>query len=47
MSKWLLILLAGVVLPFIIVYMWVRHPVLCCKEMYRSWMLCFKGKDLN
>lgn len=47
MNKWLLIFLAGFVAPFIIAWMWIRHPVLCAKEAYRSWQLVFRGRDIE
>ena len=45
MNKWLLIFLAGFVAPFIIAYMWVRHPILCWRELKHSFKLCILGKD--
>ena len=45
MNKWLLIFLAGFVAPFIITYMWIRHPILCWRELKHSWLLVFRGKD--
>ena len=45
MNKWLLIFLAGFVAPFIIVYMWVRHPIRCWRELVASFKFCILGKD--
>ena len=45
MNKWLVIFLAGFVAPFIIVWMFVRHPVLVWKEFKHSFNLCMRGKD--
>ena len=47
MNKWMFYFLVGMVTPFIIVWMWVRHPILCVKEAYRSWQLVFRGKDIK
>ena len=47
MSRWMFYFVAGVVTPFIIVWMWVRHPIQCAREFYKSWMLVFRGKDLG
>jgi hypothetical protein len=47
MNKWMFYFVAGMVAPFIIVWMWVRHPVQCAKEAYRSWQLVFRGRDLE
>lgn len=47
MNKWLLITLAVLVIPFVVVYMWVRHPCKCWREAKRSWLLVFRGKDIE
>lgn len=47
MNKWILITLAIIAIPFVIAYMWVRHPILCFKEVKRSWFLVFRGKDID
>ena len=44
MNKWVLIFLAGFVTPFIIVYMWIRHPILCWREMRKSWRMINYGE---
>lgn len=45
MNKWILIPLAIVAIPIVIVYMWVRHPVLVWRELKHSFKLCILGKD--
>ena len=47
MNKTFIMFLAGFVAPFIIAWMIVRHPVITFKELYKSWMLVFRGKDLE
>lgn len=47
MSRSLLIALAVIAIPLVVTYMWVRHPVLCWREMRKSWMLVFCGKDIE
>ena len=47
MNKWILIPLAIVAIPFVVAWMWIRHPILCVKEAYRSWQLVFRGKDIK
>lgn len=47
MSKWMFYFVAGMVLPFLIVWMWLRHPIRCAKDAYRSWHLVFRGKDIE
>ncbi len=47
MNRWLFYFVAGFVAPFIIVWMWVRHPIQCTKEAYRSWQLVFRGRDID
>lgn len=45
MSKWILIPLAIIVIPFIVAYMWLRHPILCWKGAKESFDMCFRGID--
>ena len=47
MNKWILITLAILVVPFLIAWMWIRHPIQCAKESYRSWQLVFRGRDID
>ena len=47
MNKTFIIFLAGFVAPFIIAWMLVRHPIITWREIYKSWMLCFRGKDIE
>ena len=47
MNKWILIPLAIVAIPFVIAYMWVRHPILCWRELKHSFNLCMRGKDIK
>ena len=47
MNKWILIPLAIVAIPFVVAWMWIRHPIQCTKEAYRSWQLVFRGKDIK
>ena len=44
MNKWILIPLALIAIPFVVAYMWIRHPVLCFKEAKHSFNLCFRDK---
>ena len=44
MNKWILIPLALIAIPFVVVYMWVRHPVLIYRELRDSFRLCVLGK---
>jgi len=45
MNKWILIPLAVIAVPLVVTWMWVRHPILCAKELRRSWLLVFRGRD--
>lgn len=45
MNKWLIILAAVIVVPFIAACMWIRHPRVCWREMKNSWNLVMRGKS--
>jgi len=47
MNKWILIPLTVIAIPIVVAWMWIRHPVQCAKEAYRSWQLVFRGKDIR
>lgn len=47
MNKWLIILVAVIIIPVIAVWMWVRHPRKCWRELRNSWLFVFKGKGLD
>lgn len=47
MNKWILIPLAIIAIPIIVTYMWIRHPILCWRELKHSWLLVFHGKDTD
>ena len=47
MNKWILIPLAVVAIPVIVAWMWIRHPILCFKELKHSFNLCMRGKDTD
>ena len=44
MNKWLIIIVAIIVVPFIAAWMWIRHPKKCWQELRDSWLVVFKGK---
>ena len=44
MNKWILIPLAIITIPFVVAYMWIRHPILCWRELKDSFNLCMRGK---
>jgi len=47
MSRLIIVPFAIIAIPFIIAYMWIRHPVMCWREMRNSWLLVFRGKDVE
>lgn len=44
MNKWLVIAVACIVVPFIVIWMWIRHPKLCWRGAKESWDMVFRGK---
>lgn len=45
MNKWILIPLALLAIPFVVAYMWIRHPIVTWREFKHSFKLCILGKD--
>lgn len=43
MNKWILIPLVLIAIPFVVAYMWIRHPILCWREAKESFDMCFRG----
>lgn len=43
MNKYVLIPLALLTIPFVVAYMWIRHPILCFKEARRSFNMCMRN----
>lgn len=45
MNKWLLISFSIIVIPLVIFYMWIRHPIKSWREVKNSWNFVVNGKD--
>lgn len=45
MNKWIVIPLALIAIPFVAAWMWIRHPILCWRELKHSFNLCVRGRD--
>ena len=45
MNKYLFFTLAIIAIPFVMIYMWVRHPVLVWREARKSWRMINHGEQ--
>ena len=45
MNKWILTSLVILAIPFMIAYMWIRHPILSLREMRSMWRMIWYDED--